>query len=811
MFYVYFGNVFGFRNKIEFYRKDEGKYQGGLGATGKGINCVGNRPWVVCILWDIFVYSNSPFFFFSIFSQILNFRTPKLYENLNPIESKAMPSSLLRDIKNSEHSFDDEVENSDDDFGDNYDSDGEQSVYSDAEFDDFHNKTGDFDDHIFVQTEQDKIEYELALADAEKIKMIGRFQNFEKMSVILPARKMPSVMEMDLEFQTLLKAERKEKYSVLGSFLLPRWKKLVNAALIEWEKKQTTLLRMKVIALWKRYRRTAHNHPIKTLEPLAPLDEEYAMVKLCYRVQDAIINHFTTVALKCDRTKALLVAEKSFRAKEKARALKKQGLNRKTEWHQARKSQALACGPETEKERIDRLSRKAARKVAKSLAPVARVIEIEPKICFNPITIEDDVSPEQRETEKAELDTFLVLINRVCVEKAEAREVQEKVEEAEKVEKARIMAEEKAEEDRFVTILGRNTHKGKKILHFESKSLIAQKYEERSLTNQKYAKRTSAFEEMGDKDKLTKVLTRTALCLSVIKKCKCPHGDKCRFAHSVHELTDKECRFGKACGYVKIQTNGQYLNVSFGHNKNKKCSCMHPGEHKRGFCVRMGIKYVEPVEPAVKTLKLETKTEPIKYSPSILPPPKTQLSWAKTVTKAETKSIISEAKMKMEKKWADVVVSTLTEDEKTAMYGKGAEMVSKQMASNSGLGKTNIGRSTPVVVNPTTTRKAWDKRGLGFVAPRQPTTSKVLISGFNWVKGVVLEPTIQTPIQKTPVVSELMAKVYAEVEKINKRVVERTAAKINCLVFSVSRENAEAALMSAMNSGISSFSVKFAN
>ena len=42
-------------------------------------------------------------------------------------------------------------------------------------------------------------------------------------------------------------------------------------------------------------------------------------------------------------------------------------------------------------------------------------------------------------------------------------------------------------------------------------------------------------------------LTNTRMCSSFIRKSKCPHGDKCRFAHSYEELNPSPCNFDGRC------------------------------------------------------------------------------------------------------------------------------------------------------------------------------------------------------------------------------------------------------------------------
>jgi hypothetical protein len=77
--------------------------------------------------------------------------------------------------------------------------------------------------------------------------------------------------------------------------------------------------------------------------------------------------------------------------------------------------------------------------------------------------------------------------------------------------------------------------------------------------------------------------TKTQLCKSVLEKTKCPHGKFCRYAHSVSELSPRECGFGDKCRMV-FYSKGKY------HNKTSKfCTYIHPEETIENFSHRIII------------------------------------------------------------------------------------------------------------------------------------------------------------------------------------------------------------------------------
>jgi hypothetical protein len=70
--------------------------------------------------------------------------------------------------------------------------------------------------------------------------------------------------------------------------------------------------------------------------------------------------------------------------------------------------------------------------------------------------------------------------------------------------------------------------------------------------------------------------TKSQMCSSVGSGSKCKHGAKCRFAHTVDELTPTECFFGNQCQLIMSPV--------------KKCMCIHPDkENKESYCQRVGL------------------------------------------------------------------------------------------------------------------------------------------------------------------------------------------------------------------------------
>jgi len=117
-------------------------------------------------------------------------------------------------------------------------------------------------------------------------------------------------------------------------------------------------------------------------------------------------------------------------------------------------------------------------------------------------------------------------------------------------------------------------------------------------------KRTAAFEQLKDKDTMSKRLNKTRLCWSVQKGVPCPHGiGKCTFAHTKEELRMEPCLFGYHCRFVSWREE-EYCNNS---SCKRKCTYLHPEETRDNYMKRTGldkieIKIIAPIKTKVTDL-----------------------------------------------------------------------------------------------------------------------------------------------------------------------------------------------------------------
>jgi hypothetical protein len=119
-----------------------------------------------------------------------------------------------------------------------------------------------------------------------------------------------------------------------------------------------------------------------------------------------------------------------------------------------------------------------------------------------------------------------------------------------------------------------------------------------SITNEQ---RSKAFEMLEDRKKGGANLLKTKMCRSTETGEACPHGDRCRFAHTLSELRISECFFGDRCRFVRRHRNqdGIYFN-----NAGKFCNHLHPGETQECFFKRTG-KEMPVVVPPKKVENVE--------------------------------------------------------------------------------------------------------------------------------------------------------------------------------------------------------------
>ncbi len=119
--------------------------------------------------------------------------------------------------------------------------------------------------------------------------------------------------------------------------------------------------------------------------------------------------------------------------------------------------------------------------------------------------------------------------------------------------------------------------------------------EEESEAGSINGRRTLAFERLSSREQKDD-LSHTKLCNSLQTGVPCPHGDKCRFAHSQEQLRLTDCVFGEECRFVKCRegTDLYFNNKPRPGMAQKVCQHLHPGETRDGYMKRTGIDKIAP-------------------------------------------------------------------------------------------------------------------------------------------------------------------------------------------------------------------------
>jgi hypothetical protein len=111
-------------------------------------------------------------------------------------------------------------------------------------------------------------------------------------------------------------------------------------------------------------------------------------------------------------------------------------------------------------------------------------------------------------------------------------------------------------------------------------------------------------------------LAKTRMCISVEKGVKCPHGDNCRFAHSLSELKLAPCMYGCDCRFVQSKGDGVFGNKPPGAEPmrgQKVCKFIHTDETKESYYERTGLKPISAMSSAKGVVNTALKKK--------LPPP----------------------------------------------------------------------------------------------------------------------------------------------------------------------------------------------
>ena len=110
---------------------------------------------------------------------------------------------------------------------------------------------------------------------------------------------------------------------------------------------------------------------------------------------------------------------------------------------------------------------------------------------------------------------------------------------------------------------------------------------------QKGTQKTQKVQSQKGKKEEEKAIVQkpTRLCLSVIKKVKCYHG-QCKFAHNYSDL--KECNFGEKCKKIVVVKQNQDGTIELSNKDNAICTFKHAKESQASFLKRLPQQHTSP-------------------------------------------------------------------------------------------------------------------------------------------------------------------------------------------------------------------------
>lgn len=81
-------------------------------------------------------------------------------------------------------------------------------------------------------------------------------------------------------------------------------------------------------------------------------------------------------------------------------------------------------------------------------------------------------------------------------------------------------------------------------------------------------------------------MLKTKMCKSVEEGRRCANGESCRFAHTIEQLTIKDCIFRDKCTFVCHQEMEDALIYTNNNTKQKICQFLHPREALENYLSR---------------------------------------------------------------------------------------------------------------------------------------------------------------------------------------------------------------------------------
>ena len=277
-----------------------------------------------------------------------------------------------------------------------------------------------------------------------------------------------------------------------------------------------------------------------------------------------------------------------------------------------------------QQEAVTKLRRVTRRKLVQSQKKVAedkrcvefkngsRIVESAIVIKVEHIEVEEPEDEEEiielqieKDIEDEEQDRVRQLLCKKAVKETEEELVQKKIDEhketekfqqmetvmVQKIEKIRKEKQDEIDNGSWTKVVTSTKKPSAKKTKVEDPRVLFINFTTPKLAHEQ--KIEQGLKNLTNTSNMRNTLMRTKMCRSIMLKRSCPHGSKCRFAHSIDELQVADCYFKDACNRVR-KSGSEYKNCS-----HSKCTFIHPGESMECYCCRLGLPIAVAKKPVI--------------------------------------------------------------------------------------------------------------------------------------------------------------------------------------------------------------------
>ena len=297
-----------------------------------------------------------------------------------------------------------------------------------------------YSDEVY-QVKVDKLAAEIQADEDEMKKRYNRLtiQNPDEMEFILPTRQLPSIQEMNEEWDKLINLSFVNQKRLWAVTIIQKWWKpqfdrimLKSKLAIEQARERD---RRKQYFIWKKIRSPLY---ISQLRPIASFESDYLKMIEMKRnnslIQSEMDEKKRMVALEVQRKFNALKLAKMAKKAFASRNLLKKGMNKNTVWHKDRASGALAVkivtvSPVSEagngkrslrkirQEKDRKVAIEEATRIATKISQISQISQINQTVVITDIALDEEQTKidEEEKADAEEEEKELVRLKLLCI------------------------------------------------------------------------------------------------------------------------------------------------------------------------------------------------------------------------------------------------------------------------------------------------------------------------------------------------------------------------------------------------------------